>query len=208
MDADTPEFLLQLQEARDGDPAVLGALFQRHERRLRAMVQLRIDRRLKGRVNPSDVLQEAFLEVSRSLPAYLEKPVLPFFLWIRLLTGRKLHALHRHHLGAQVRDAGREVSLHGGEFPEASSIFIADQLVDRHSSTTHTVARAEIRVRVEEALNGMSELDREVLALRHYEQLTNGEIAQVLGISEAAASVRYIRALERLRPSLAGLENS
>ena len=188
-----------LRRAGEGDARANGELFAGHRDRLRRMVQLRLDRRLRGRIDPSDVIQEAYLEMSRCLAEYLRNPVLPFFLWLRMLTGRKLQALHRHHLGTQARDAGREVSLHRGALPQASSVSLAAQLLGRHTTPTQAAARAELQLRVQEALNGMDPIDREVLALRHFEQLTNAEAAQVLDLSEAAASNRYVRALKRLK---------
>jgi RNA polymerase sigma-70 factor (ECF subfamily) len=171
------------------------------------MVQVRMDRRLQGRLNPSDVLQEAFLEVSKALAEYLRNPAIPFFLWLRMITGRKLHTLHRHHLGTHARDAGREVSLHQGALPQASSESLAAQLLGRFTSPSQAAVRAELQIRVQEALNSMDPLDREVLALRHFEQLTNSEIAQVLHISEGAASNRFVRALERLKNILASVSD-
>src|SRR5947209_1773902 len=125
-----------LRRAGQGDARATGELFARHRDRLRRMVQLRLDRRLRGRIDPSDVIQESFLEMSRCLAEYLRNPGLPFFLWLRMLTGRKLQALHRHHLGTQARDAGREVSLHRGALPQASSVSLAAQLLGRHTTPT------------------------------------------------------------------------
>src|SRR5262249_22569471 len=155
-------------------------------------------------VDPSDVIQEAYLDVSRKLAEYLGDPSMPFFLWLRLVTGRKLALVHRQHLGVQARDAGREVSLHRGPLPEATSAALAAQLIGRRTTPSQAAARAELRIRLEEALNSMGELDREVLALRHFEHLTNAETARVLGISETAACNRYVRALERLKKILTG----
>jgi RNA polymerase sigma-70 factor (ECF subfamily) len=191
-----------LQRAGQGDPQAVGDLFSRHRDRLRRMVQLRMDRRLQGRLDASDVLQETYLEFSRSLAEYLHNPSMPFFLWLRCVTGRKLHALHRKHLGTQVRDAGREVSLHHGALPQASSVSLAAQLLGRHTSPSQAAMRAELQIRIQEALNGMDAIDREVLALRHFEQLSNAETAQTLGLSEAAASNRFVRALKRLKKIL------
>jgi RNA polymerase sigma-70 factor (ECF subfamily) len=191
-----------LRRADDGDVQARGDLFARHRDRIRRMVQLRLDRRLQGRIDPSDVMQEAFLEMSRCLGNYLRAPELPFFLWLRMLTGRKLQALHRRHLGTRARDAGREVSLHRGALPQASSVSLAAQLLGRNTTPTQAAARAELQLRVQEALNEMEAIDREVLALRHFEQLSNAETAQVLGLSEAAASNRYVRALKRLKAIL------
>jgi RNA polymerase sigma-70 factor (ECF subfamily) len=191
-----------LRRAGQGDQQALGDLFSRHRERLHRMVQLRLDRRLQGRIDPSDVLQEAYVEVSRALAEYLRDPFLPFFLWLRLLTGRKLQALHRHHLGTKIRNAGREVSLHRGVLPQASSVSLAAQLLGRFTTPSQAAVRAELQMRMQEALNGMEPLDREVLALRHFEQLSNAETAQVLSLGEAAASNRYVRALKRLKKIL------
>lgn len=193
-----------LRRAAAGDAAALAAAFSRHRPRLRRMLQLRLDRRLQGRVDPSDVLQETYLEVARGLADYLKAPQAPFYLWVRFLTARKLLALHRHHLGVQARDAAREVSLHRGALPQASSVSLAEQLLGRYSSPSQAAIRAELRLRVQEALNGMDPIDREVLALRQFEDLSNAETAQVLGIGEVAASHRFVRALRRLRAILTG----
>jgi RNA polymerase sigma-70 factor (ECF subfamily) len=193
-----------LRRAAEGDPVAVAEAFALHRGRLRRMVQLRLDRRLQGRVDPSDVLQEAYLEVARGLPDYLKDPQIPFYLWVRFVTGRKLQAVHRHHLGVQARDAGREVSLHRGALPQASSVSLAEQLLGRYSSPSQAVVKAELRLRVQEALNGMDPIDREILALRSFEELSNAETAQVLGIGEAAASHRFVRALRRLKAVLTG----
>jgi RNA polymerase sigma-70 factor (ECF subfamily) len=193
---DTTELLTR---AGQGDRKALGELFVQHRDRLRRMVQVRLDRRLQGRIDPSDVLQEAYVEVARCLAAYLREPSMPFFLWLRMITGRKLQALHRHHLGTKVRDAGREVSLHRGALPQASSVSLAERLLGRLTTPSQAAVRAELQVRVQEALNAMDSFDREVLALRHFEQLSNAETAEVLGISEQAASNRFVRALKRLK---------
>ena len=191
-----------LERAGAAEPAAVGELFHRHSDRLRRMICLRIDHRLQGRLNPSDVLQEAFIEYARALPDYVNKPDAPFYLWLRLITGRKLHALHRQHLGTRMRDAKRELSLHRGALPAASSVSLAAQLLGKLTSPSQAIQRAEIQLRIQETLNEMDPLDREVLALRHYEQLNNKEIASVLEISEATASIRFIRALRRLKDRL------
>jgi RNA polymerase sigma-70 factor (ECF subfamily) len=193
-----------IRRAGEGDTAGLEGLFERYRPRLRRMIRLRLDRRLQGRVDPSDVIQEAYVEVSRGLAAYLRDPSLPFFLWLRLVTGQKLALAHRRHLGVQARDAGREVSLYRGALPEATSAALAAQLIGKQTSPSQAAARAELKIRLQEALNSMDELDREVLALRHFEHLTNAETSRVLGISEPAACNRYVRALERLKKVLTG----
>jgi RNA polymerase sigma-70 factor, ECF subfamily len=200
-----PAELELLRRAGRGDPEGLEGLLERYRPRLRRMIRLRLDRRLQGRVDPSDVIQEAYLEVSRRLAEYLRDPSMPSFLWLRLVAGQKLALVHRQHLGVQARDAGREVSLYRGALPEATSAALAARLIGRQTSPSQAAARAELKIRLQEALNGMDELDREVLALRHFEQLTNGEAARELGITERAAGKRYLRALERLKQILCGM---
>jgi RNA polymerase sigma-70 factor, ECF subfamily len=194
-----------VQRATQGDQAALAQVFDRYRDRLRQMVRLRLDRRLQGRLDPSDVLQEAYLDFSRRLPDYVREPNMPFYLWLRFLTGQRMIDLHRQHLGAQMRDAGQEVSLYRGALPQASSVSLAAQLLGRLTSASRAAIRAESQIRVQEALNSMDALDREVLTLRHFEQLTNDETAAVLGVKKSTASNRYIRALKRLKEILAGL---
>ena len=185
-----------------GDPNALGEVWQRYHERLRRLVRLRLDRRLQGRVDPSDVLQEAFLDFQARARDYVQQPDMPFFLWLRFLTGQRLQLIHRHHLGTQMRDAGREVSLQRGAMPEATSGSLAAQLLGRFTSVTQAVQRAEMQLILQEAINSMDPLDREIVALRHFEELSNEETAQVLGIKPSAASSRHVRALKRLRESL------
>jgi RNA polymerase sigma-70 factor (ECF subfamily) len=196
---DIPE---QLRRVAAGDQAALAELFARHRDRLRRMVRLRLDCRLQGRVDASDVLQEAYLEVARRAADYTANPTMPFFLWLRFLTGQQLLMVHRRHLGAKIRDVGQEVSLYRGALPHASSVSLAAQLLGRITSPSLAAVRAEMQLKLQEVLNGMDPLDREVLTLRHFEALNNGETAAVLGIQKAAASNRYVRALRRLKEVL------
>ena len=184
------------------DPQALGQVWERYRERLRRVVRLRMDRRLQGRIDPSDVLQEAFVDFANRAEEYVRQPDMPFFLWLRFLTGQRLQLLHRHHLGAQMRDVGREVSLHRGAMPQATSVSLAAQLLGRFTSVTQAVQRAEMQMILQEAINGMEPIDREIVALRHFEELSNEETAQVLGIKPSAASTRHIRALKRLRDVL------
>jgi RNA polymerase sigma-70 factor (ECF subfamily) len=196
--ADLRELLARAAE----DPAAVGELFDLHRDRLRRMIHLRLDHRLQGRLDASDVLQEAFLEFAQALPAYVQNPQAPFYLWLRCITARKLHTLHRQHLGTRMRDAGREVSVDRRAMSEASSASLAAQLLGKLTTPSQALLRAELQLHVQQALDEMDPLDREVLALRHDEQLSNRETAHVLGISEPAASLRFIRALRRLKALL------
>ncbi len=188
-----------LKRAVAGDESALDKLFSRYRDRLKQMVHLRLSRRLQGRVDDSDVIQEAYIDVSRRLAEYQQDPQLPFFLWLRHITGLKLTEVHRRHLGTQMRDAGQEVSLHRGALPEANSVSLAAHLMGAITSPSQAAVKAETRIYVQEALNSMDPLDREVLALKHFEQLSTSEIAQVLGLSKAGAGSRYLRAIKRLR---------
>ncbi len=185
------------------DQRALGEFFARHRERLRRMVRLRLDRRLQGRIDPEDVVQEAFVDAVRRLPEYAADPRMPPFLWLRFLTVQRLQMLHRLHLGVKCRDADREVSLYNGSLPVADSRSLAARLLGRLTSPSRAAIRAEIQIKIQDALNAMDPIDREVLALRHFEELNNGETAAVLGLHKAAASNRYIRALRRLKEILA-----
>ena len=188
-----------LQRAAGGDQSAMQELFALHRDRLKRMVHLRLSRRVQGRVDDSDVLQETFLDVSRRLPEYLADPKLPFYLWLRHMTGLKLAEVHRRHLGTQLRDADREVTLHRGGLPEADSVSLAAHLLGQLTTPSQAAIKAETGLMVQEALNSMDPVDREVLALKHFEQLTTSEIAQVLGMSKAGAGSRYLRAIKRLK---------
>jgi RNA polymerase sigma-70 factor (ECF subfamily) len=190
---------------REGDIDAAGKLFVLCQERLRRMVKLRLDQRLQGRLDPSDVLQEAFLDVQKKAPEFADRGDLPGYLWLRLITAERLLILHRHHLGAQMRNAAQEVALHRGELPTASSQCLANLLLGRLTSPSEAAIRAERQLRLQEALNQMDPTDREVLALRHFEELSNSEVATVLGLSKTAASNRYVRALKRLKEVLSSL---
>jgi RNA polymerase sigma-70 factor (ECF subfamily) len=202
---DPRDELSRLQHAVSGDQKAWAAMLAPHRERLRRMVALRLDRRLKGRIDPSDVLQEAFLQAAQGLSKYVEKPERPFFLWLRWLTGMSLQLVHRQNLGVQARAAGREVQLLDGPIPGASSAALAAQLLGRDTRPSVAAIRAERQRRLQEALNTMDPVDREVLVLRHFEDLNNAEVAAELGLKESAASKRYIRALHRLKEMLAAL---
>ena len=196
---------LLIEEAAAGNQRALNELFERDRVRLKKMVRMRLNSRLQGRVDDSDVLQEAYLDAARRLPEYLEKSDAPFFLWLRLIVSRKLIDVHRQHLGAHARDARLEVRLHRSPMPMASSISMADQLIGHVTSPSQAAIKAERRVALQEALEQLSDKDREILSMRNYEDMSNQETACELGIEESAASKRYLRALERLQKTLVEL---
>jgi RNA polymerase sigma-70 factor, ECF subfamily len=187
-----------LDRLRGDDKEALGELFMLHRERLWRMLYVRLDRRLASRVAPDDVLQETFLDVASRIGEYLADPKVPFYVWLRFLAVQRMQMVHRVHLGARMRTVDREVALpRGGPF--ASSESMAGQLVSQMTSPSQAAIRHELQARLRAALDEMDPLDREVLALRHFEELGNNEVAQVLGISKEAASKRHVRALMRLK---------
>jgi RNA polymerase sigma-70 factor, ECF subfamily len=205
MNADTRTNDQLLDAARNGDEDALAVLVERHRDRLERMVRLRMDRRLQGRVDAADVVQDAYLAVRGKFPQYSADPRLPFFLWLRLEVGQKLVDVDRFHLGTQMRDAGQEVSLYRGALPQVSSLSLAEHLLGKLTTASQAAMRVELKLRVQEALNSMAPHDREVLILRHFEELSNAETAQVLGIKPSAAVNRYVRALKRLKDVFQGM---
>ena len=189
---------------RAGDAEAAGELFAAYGERLKRMVRMRLDRRLQGRLDASDVLQEAYLDVRQKAADFAARGMAAY-VWLRLIVTERLLILHRHHLGTQMRDAAQEVSLGRGGPPAATTHSLANLLLGRLTSPSQAAIRAERQARLQEALNGMDPLDREVLALRHFEELSNGEVAAVLGLTKTAASNRYLRALKRLKTILSTL---
>ena len=188
-----------LDRFRAGDAAALGDLFTLYRDRLWRMLYVRLDRRLRARVSPDDVLQETFLEVSRRIGEYLSDQAVPIYVWLRFLTVQRMQMIQRVHLGADMRTVDREVSTIG---PPASADSMAGQLVSDLTSPSQAAIRRELQEQLRTALDEMDPLDREVLALRHFEELDNGEVANILGISKDAASKRHVRALKRLKTVL------
>jgi RNA polymerase sigma-70 factor (ECF subfamily) len=192
-----------LQRAVNQDQQALPVLLERHGERLRQMIRLRLDRRLRGRVTSSTVLREVYRDAAARLGEYLANRSTPFFLWLRRLTGERIQILHQQHLGSQARTAGQEISLHRGALPEASAASIAGQLLGQRGLSSS--AQTTMQVRLQDALNSMDPMDREILSLCNFEDLSNDEAAAVLGIDPAAASHRYVRALKRLKEVLNGI---
>jgi RNA polymerase sigma-70 factor (ECF subfamily) len=186
-----------LQQIRGGEQVAIDRLFARHRPELRRLVQLRLDPKLRPRLDPSDVVQEAQMEALRRLDHYLHEPPMPFRLWLRQLTYDRLLMVRRQHVRAERRTVERDVAL-----PDRSSLLLAQQLLARGSSPSEQFAKRELTRRVNRAIAELAESDREILLMRNFEGLTNREVSQLLDISLAAASQRYGRALLRLRKIL------
>jgi RNA polymerase sigma-70 factor (ECF subfamily) len=173
-------------------------LFQQARLRLQRIVQFRLDYRLRGRVAESDVIQETYVRAAQRLDRYLDNPDVPFFVWLRSELHQKLIEVHRRHFGAGKRDIRKERAIHAAASGQ-TSMALAAHLVARMTSASQLLERAEQIERLQQALEEMNETDREVIALRHFEELSNLETAEILGIEPSAASKRYLRALKRMR---------
>ncbi len=189
---------------RAGDQDALATLFSKHRDRLWRMTHFRMDRRLLSRVDPDDVLQEAFMAAADRLKSYNvgEDAEYSPFVWLRMILMQTMTDVHRRHLGAQMRSAEKEVNFRQQTCGQATSASLIAQFSGRLTSPSQAAVRAESLVQLEQAVESMEPLDREVLALRHFEELSNSETAEVLGIQQKAASIRYVRAVKRLREVL------
>lgn len=193
------------QQLRGGDEHALAALFATYRERLWKIVSFRLDPRMAQRVDPDDVLQEAFMAARSRLEHFVRDPM-PAFLWLRLITVQTLHDQYRRHGGAQ-RDMNRDVAIDRFSADE-TSVALLHCLSCAGPSPSSIVAREDFVKKIEEHIAQLEPVDREVIALRHYEELSNGESARVLGIQEKAASIRYMRALRRLRELLGAMLDS
>jgi RNA polymerase sigma-70 factor (ECF subfamily) len=203
-----PESAACLQQLRSDGEQVLAAAFAAHRDRFWHLVNFRMDRRIAARVDADDVLQEAFVAAVGRLDHYLKDPSFSLFVWLRLIVSQTLVDLHRRHLGAEMRSAGREVSVGRQSYPQTTSVSLASQLVANQTSPSGAAQRDESQAKLTHAIEQMSPLDQETIALRHFEGLSNSETAEVLGISVTAASNRYVRALARLKQVLDELDLS
>ena len=193
-----------VDRAKLGDENALAELFNRYKKQLRAMIAFRMDRHLKARVAPSDILQETYLDLAEKLPEF-EKKNVSFLVWLRLVAKERLLNVHRHHVDAQKRDPRREQNRAKKETFDATSILLVENLLGRYTSVCGKAIKAEQRLKLNSVLEEMDETDREVIALRIFEGLTNGEVAEVLGITKQATSKRFFRAIDRLEGILEGV---
>ena len=198
-----------LNDLREAGQDALAKHFDSVRERLKRIVRFRLDYRLNGRVSESDVLQDTFVRAAKRMSRYLEQDEpLPFFVWLRLEINQRLQEIHRFHFGAEKRDVRRELNLETPVQSAQTSLAIAAHLVAKLTSPSRLVERAEQIAQLERSLNEMNELDREVIALRHFEELSNVETAKVLNIDTSAASKRYLRALKKLRQIMQAAQDS
>jgi RNA polymerase sigma-70 factor (ECF subfamily) len=190
-----------IQQAQHGDAAAVDELLARHREPVRRMIGLRLDRAVAPRVDASDVVQDVLLEASKRLAEYLRDPSMPFHLWLRCLAQDRVIDAHRRHRKAQRRSVDKEKRLHK-EWADRSSMELAAQLIDRELTPATAALRHELEGRFQDVLEELGDDDREIILMRHFEQLSNQEVAQTLGLTEAAAGMRHLRALRRLKTLL------
>lgn len=208
MDSDDSKSDLELMilSATGGDEGALAQLFEKNRPRLRKMIDFRMSEDLRGRVDPSDVLQEAFLELSKRLPEYRQREKsMPFFVWLRLITMERLQILHRRHVGAKMRDARRDVSLHGVQYDSGTGSLNAINLAQQLTSADFRLIREEEIAEVNRAIEQMDPTDREIISMRIFEELSNLEVATILDLKPSTASRRFVRAIESLRKMIDSL---
>lgn len=201
MASDPSELQDLLKKAQGGEANAADRLLEEHRAPLRRMIDLRLDRALAGRVDASDVVQDVLLEASRRLADYLRNPAMPFYLWLRHIARDHVIDAHRRHRVAQRRSLDREQRI-APALVDQSSLDLAGQFVDQELTPASAAIRAELAHRLHEAVAALEESDREVILMRHFEQMSNQGTAAELGLSEAAASMRYLRAIRRLRALL------
>jgi RNA polymerase sigma-70 factor (ECF subfamily) len=191
-----------LGDARDGDAEAVNKLIDRHRDAILRLVRMRLDRRIQPRVGVSDVVQDVFIEANRRLQKYLQDPIMPFHLWLRQIAKDRIIDAHRRHRVSKKRSVDREQPAHVPADMDHSSMALANQLVDGEVTPMAAATQRELAARVEQTIGDLPEQDRDILLMRHYEFLSNQEVAEALGLSQPAASMRYLRAIRRMRELL------
>ncbi|NBO91789.1 MAG: sigma-70 family RNA polymerase sigma factor [Planctomycetia bacterium] len=199
---DHPDTKKLLDQARDGRPDAVDRLLDVHREPLRRLIDLRLDPALAARVDASDIVQEVLLEAHKRLADYLRDPTMPFRLWLRHLAQDHVIDAHRRHRQAQRRSLDREQPIIPAVLTDQSSIELAGQLLDHERTPASEAIQRELQRRLDTAISELDEDDREIILMRHREQFSNQQVSEALGLSEAAASMRYLRAIRRLRASL------
>jgi len=199
-DPDKTEKLLS--DARRGDMRAVNRLLERHRDAVRRLVRMRLDQKIQRRIDVSDVVQDVFVEANRRLREYLQAPVMPFHLWLRHIARDRIIDAHRRHRVSAKRSVDREQSLTPAGPVDRSTRELAAQLSDQQLTPAAAATQKELAQRVEQAIARLSDPDAEIIVMRHYEHLTNQEVALALSLSEPAASMRYLRAVRRLRALL------
>ncbi len=191
-----------LNAARQGDREAINRLMERHRNALRRLVQMRLDPKIQRRIDVSDVVQDALLDANRRLEEYLANPAMPFHLWLRNIARDRIIDSHRRHRASAKRSVDREQRLAAPAANDRSTMELAAQICDPERTPAAEATMRELAARFHNALEKLEDNDREVVIMRHFEQLSNQEVAQALGLTQPAASMRYLRAIRRLRELL------
>jgi RNA polymerase sigma-70 factor (ECF subfamily) len=192
-----------IDNAKAGQADAAGQLLDRHRESLRRMIELRLDRKIKQRIDASDIVQEVMIEANRRLQTYLDDPVMPFHLWLRQMARDRIIDAHRRHRGSVKRSVDREQAMVAPAALDRSTMELAAQLCDPELTPAAAATMHELQRRFQAALETMDDHDREIVLMRHFEQLSNQDVAKALGLTEPAASMRYLRAIRKLRKMLA-----
>ncbi len=193
-----------IAKAKDGDSSAVNQLMDRHRNSLRQLIRMRLDHKIQKRVDVSDVLQDVLIEANRRLQRYLDEPIMPFHLWLRQIAKDRIIDAHRRHRVSAKRSVDREQQLAAPRGYDQSSIQLASILGDSKLTPAAAALQKEMAIKVEASISLLEEKDSEIIIMRHYEQLSNQEIGQILGLTEPAASMRYLRAIRRLKLVLQG----
>jgi RNA polymerase sigma-70 factor (ECF subfamily) len=191
-----------LAQAKDGDDAAVNQLMDRHRNSLRQLVRMRLDQKIQRRIDVSDVVQDVLVEANRRLTRYLADPIMPFHLWLRQIAKDRIIDAHRRHRVSARRSVDREQALAAPQGYDQSSLQLLGMLGDQKLTPAAAALQQEMARKVEQAITLLDEKDCEIIVMRHYEHLTNQEIAQALDLTEPAASMRYLRAVRRLKAAL------
>jgi len=188
-----------LNQAKEGDDSAVNALMDQHRNSLRQLIRMRLDQKIQRRIDVSDVVQDVLIEANRRLQRYLADPIMPFHLWLRQIAKDRIIDAHRRHRVSAKRSVDREQQLAAPRGYDQSSVHLASLLGDDQLTPAAAAVQQELAQRVEEAIAQLEERDCEIIVMRHYEHLSNQEIGEVLNLSEPAASMRYLRAIRRLK---------
>lgn len=197
-----------LAGAEQGDADAVNRLLERHRDAVRRMIDMRMDQKLVRRVDASDIVQDVLIEANRRLADYLKNPVMPFHLWLRHMAKDRLIDAHRRHRGAAKRSLDREQPIASPGKLDQSTLDLVAELQAGERGPASEAAWRELQASFVTAIDQLDEQDREVVLMRHFEKLSNSEVAKALDLSPPAASMRYLRAVRRLKSLLSGEETS
>ena len=194
-----PQTLILLDRVRRGDTAAVNGLLERHRAAIRRMIDQRLDRVVRKRVDASDIVQDVLVEANRRLGTYLTNPTMPFQLWLRHMARDRVIDAHRRHRVAGSRSLDKEVSLDAPVDSDQSQTNLSQKIADTELTPAAVATWHELERRFAEAVENLEETDRQIVLLRHFEHMSTADVAKALGLTKPAAGMRYMRAMRRLR---------